>query len=73
MHARCMTADNHAGRVQHLRQQWTQGTANTLRNQMEIATLQQLKDRRDDLKYGHQLVKNLGFTKLGAKSATKEP
>ena len=36
MNARCMTADNHAGRVQHLRQQWTQGTANTLRNQMEI-------------------------------------
>ena len=73
MHARCMTADSHAGRVQHLRQQWVQGTANTLRNQMEISTLQQLKDRRDDLKYGQQLVKNLGFAKLGAKSATKEP
>ena len=35
--------------------------------------MKQVKDKNDDLEYGLQLAKNLGFSKIGAKKATKEP
>ena len=40
---------------------------------MEICEMKQAKARNDDLAYGQQLVRNLGYSKIGAKKATKEP
>ena len=40
---------------------------------MELAEVKAAKERTDDLEYGQQLNRNLGFSKIGAKKATKEP
>ena len=40
---------------------------------MQLSEMRQEKGKKDDLEYGIQLVKNLGFDKVGAKKATKEP
>ena len=40
---------------------------------MQLSEMKQAKERTDDLEYGLQLAKNLGFSKIGAKKATKEP
>ena len=73
LRGRCFTTDKHENRKKLLRQAWAKGTSNTIKQQMELCEMKQVKDKNDDIEYGVQLAKNLGFSKIGAKKATKEP
>ena len=40
---------------------------------IDLINQKQLREKNDDVTYGIQLARNLGYEKPGAKKATKEP
>ena len=71
--SRCVTTDKHEQRKKLLQAAWAKGTAGINKQQIDLINQKQLREKNDDVTYGIQLARNLGYEKPGAKKATKEP